>query len=986
MEFGLLGPLVVRSGETVMPVPSGKQRALLALLLLSAGRVVPVDDIAEALWGAAPPPSAPVTVRNYVRRLRQALGAEGRERIIFRQGGYLISVGADELDVTRFGNLLASARAAERTGSWDQAARLARQALSLWRGEPLADVECDALALREGPRLAELRLQAVETRVAADLQLGCHNEVLAELQLLAAEHPLREHLHALLMLALYRSGRQAEALTAYQQARTVLVNELGVEPGSELRAAHQHILAAEPVDLPQPPDTANGPGNRPAIEASTSQAADAYRDGESSNTAGGRTPDVPRQLPASVAQFTGRADELSALTQILDQAGTERPGTVLISAISGMAGVGKTALALHWAHQIASRFSDGQLYVNLRGFDPSGTPLSPAEAIRGFLDALGVPPGKISPAAEAQASLYRSLLANKRMLILLDNAHDEQQVRPLLPASPGSLVLVTSRNQLSGLAAADAARLISLDVLTHAEAVQLLTVRLGHGRAAAEPEALSEIASMCARLPLALAVAAARAAAQPRFPLEALAAGLRDVADRLDVLDAADPAASVRAVFSWSIRQLSDPAARMFRLLGIHPGPDISGCAGASLAGIADAEARRLLRELARAHLISEHVPGRYAVHDLLRAYAAAQAQNVDSQTDRDTAIGRVLDHYLHTAACATRLLIPAKEPVALASISPGATARQLVDHWQALVWFEEEHQVLLSAITLAADSRLYTHAWQIPWAMEPFLQTRGHWQELAATQRVALTAATQLEDSAGQAMSGRLLGIAYASLGDHDRALGHYVSSLTLYQQLGNRLGEAKIQQNLGTLAEYRGRYGEALRHSEQALRLFRVIGDKANEAAALNNVGWYHGNLGDFQQARAFCRQALTLCTDAGYLWIEPYVLDSLGYAEQHLGSFAEAVGHYQRALSLYRESGDRFYEATTLTRLGDTQHAAGELAKAQEAWQQAFAILHDLQHPAADEVRAKLASTSKTSDGEGGRGSAPVQWAAASRCRPD
>jgi tetratricopeptide (TPR) repeat protein/transcriptional regulator with XRE-family HTH domain len=673
----------------------------------------------------------------------------------------------------------------------------------------------------------------------------------------------------------------------------------------------------------------------------------------------GRAGAVPRQLPAAVADFTGRAAELQALSRMLDRAGAVAPGTVVISAIGGTAGVGKTALALHWAHEVAGRFGDGQLYVDLRGFDASGTPVAPESAIRWFLDALGVPASGIPSRPDAQAGLYRSLLADKRMLIVLDNARDEQQARPLLPASPGSLVLVTSRSQLPGLAAADGARLISLDVLSHAEAVHMLTDRLGAARAAAEPAAADQIASLCAYLPLALAVAAARAAVCPGFALAALADDLRDVAGRLDALDSGDPGSSVRAVFSWSIRQLSPGAMRMFRLLGLHPGPDISVPAAASLAGIAEAHTRRLLRELSCAHLITEHAPGRFTFHDLLRAYAAEQAGHTDSQADRAAAIGRVLDHYLHTAACAALLLNPAKELVALAAPRPGAAPGRPADYPQALAWFEKEHQVLLAALTLAARSGLDGHAWQLPWAMTPFLQIRGHWREWAATQREALAAATRLGDTAAQALSSRHLAMACIELGDHDQARGHYASSLMLYQQLGNRHGQASIEQNLSVLAGRQDRYADALGHAEQALRLYQAIGDDAGEAVTLNDVGWYHGLLGDYQQARVFCRQALTLCAETGYRRVEGYVWDSLGYAEHHLGNFAEAVACYQHALSLHRESGERFYEADTLTRLGDTRYAAGELTQARDAWRQALVILDDLQHPDADKIRARLAS---------------------------
>jgi tetratricopeptide (TPR) repeat protein/transcriptional regulator with XRE-family HTH domain len=675
---------------------------------------------------------------------------------------------------------------------------------------------------------------------------------------------------------------------------------------------------------------------------------------------GGAAQAVPRQLPAAVTGFTGRAAELAALTAMLDHARGGAPGTVVISAIGGTAGVGKTALALHWAHQAAGQFGDGQLYVNLRGYDPSGTSATPQAAIRGFLDALGTPPERIPPQPDAQAGLYRSLLADKRMLIVLDNARDEEQVRPLLPASPASLVLVTSRNRLAGLATDGGARLLTLDVLNHAEAVHMLTARLGAARAGAEPEPVDRIASLCGCLPLALAVAAARAAARPGLPLAALAGELADSAGRLDALDAGDPGSSVRAVFSWSTRQLSPEAGRMFRLLGIHPGPDICVPAAASLAGIAEAEACRLLRELARAHLTDEHVPGRFACHDLLRAYAAEQTDHTGDQADRETAIGRVLDHYLHTAAYAARVLSPSKEPVSLAPPRPGTAAGQPAGYQQALAWFEAEHQVLHAAVALAAESGLDRYAWQLPWAMAPFLQARGRREEWAGAQRTALAAATRLGDTAAQGLSGRLLAMACSELGDHDQARGYFANSLSLYQRLGDRFGEANVHQSLGVVAERQGRYADALGHAEQALLLYQAIGDKAKEAGALNNVGWCHGLLRDYQQARVFCRQALALNTEAGNRRLEGYVWDSVGYAEYHLGNLAEAVACYQRALGPYQETGDLFQEADTLTRLGDTHHAAGELAQAREAWQQALAILEDLQHPGADQVRAKLAST--------------------------
>jgi DNA-binding SARP family transcriptional activator len=622
VEFGLLGPLMVRRGGTVLPVRRGGQRAVLAALLLEANRVVPVAALVEVLWGAAPPPTAPAVVRNQIRRLRQTLGEAGRERIVTQPHGYLIRAADGELDLARFESLLAAARAAGRGGDWDAVAARTGEALALWRGEPLADVESETLVRREAPRLAELHLQALHLRTDADLRLGCHAEVVTELQHLAARYPLREQTQALLMLALYRCGRQADALAVFRQVRTVLVEELGAEPGPDMARLHQRILAADPaLDL-----------SRPIAAAAPGPAASGL---PAAGAAGGVTPWVPRQLPAAIAAFAGRESELTALARILDSAGRQAAGTVVISAIGGTAGVGKTSLAIHWAHQVADLFGDGQLYMNLRGYGPAGSPATPAEAIRAFLAALGMPPERIPPDLDAQAGLYRSMLADRRMLIVLDNARDEQQVRPLLPAGQGCLVIVTSRHQLVGLAANDGASLLTLDVLSRGEATQMLTARLGAPRAAAEPEAVGEIVGLCVRLPLALAVAAARAEAQPRLSLAALAGELRDAHSRLDALDAGDPATSVRAVFSWSTEQLSPAAARMFRLLGVHPGPDVTASAAASLAGLELPKARALLRELSRVHLLAEPTPGRYTCHDLLRAYAIDQAHTIDGETGR---------------------------------------------------------------------------------------------------------------------------------------------------------------------------------------------------------------------------------------------------------------------------------------------------------------------------------------------------------------
>jgi DNA-binding SARP family transcriptional activator/tetratricopeptide (TPR) repeat protein len=931
MWLGLLGPLAVRLGAQHVEVPAAKQRVVLAVLALRAGQVVPGDELVEFVWGGNAPRSADGSIRNYIWCLRVLLGDAGG-RIVTQSPGYRLDAGADELDVLAFRQLCGDGAALARAGSWHRTVDVLGEALALWRGTPLGDVPCEMLQRDWVPQLAEERLRATEQRIGAQLELGRHSEVLAGLEQMAAEHPLRERVQELLMMALYRSGHPAEALAAFRRLRQMLAAELGVEPGGHLQRLHQRMLARDPA-LASRPEASPVPVQRV----------------------------TPRQLPAAVAGFTGRTAELNALTRILDQAGAASPGTVVICVIGGTAGVGKTALALHFAHQAAGRFPDGQLHANLRGFAPSGTAATPAEAVRGFLDALGVPPGRIPPGADAQAALYRSLLAGKRMLIVLDNAHDEDQVRPLLPASPASLVIVTSRNQLAGLAAADGARLLGLDVLSPDAAAQLLTARIGEDRAAAEPGVVDEIAALCARLPLALAIAAARAATRPRLPLSALAAELRGAPGRLDALDAGEEAGSVTAVFSWSYSQLSRAAARMFRLLGLHPGPDISLRAAASLAAAGEPRARRLLSELTRGCLLTEHAPGRYAFHDLLRAYAATQARDCDPEPGHHAAAGRILDHYLHTASHSRTLLRrPEQEPLALAPPAPGTRPERPADHRQALAWFTAEHHVLLATVTLAAQTGTDRRAWQLPCAMAEYFRRRGYPHEHRTVMTSALAAATRLDDTPGQAMSLRRLGMACYSTGDYDQARDHLNHCLPLYQQLGDRQGEALTQHNLSLVAEAEGRDADGLGHAEQALRLFRAIGHEAAHAEVLGNAAWLHARLGGYQQARTLCEQALAVTARLGAGSPEPAIQDTLGYIEYHLGNLAQATAHFETALALSRDISDALMEAWILTHLGDARQTAGELPHARQAWQQALAIYDNLQHPDAEKIRTKLTTT--------------------------
>ncbi len=676
----------------------------------------------------------------------------------------------------------------------------------------------------------------------------------------------------------------------------------------------------------------------------------------------GPRPLAARQLPAGLtggSGFVGRQAELAELSALMDQ--TRADGTAAISAVSGTAGVGKTALAVHWAQQVAAEFPDGQFYLDLRGFGPSRAPVEPAESVSALLHALGGSPEKIPGNPDARARLYRSLLNGKRVLLVLDNASSEEQVLPLLPAEPGSLAIVTSRDRLAGLADVGA-RMIALEVLTELQASALMAASLGPERLAAEPAAVAELTRLCAGLPLAVAIATAEVRSRPEFALAILAAELRDTAGRLTAADAADLAPGVRAVLAWSRANLTPAAAEMFRLLGLHQGPDITAPAAASLADTSLSQARDLVSELTGRQLLTEPVPGRYALHDLIRSYAAEQAAAMDDAEAGRAALARVLDHYLHTAHTAALLLNPSRE-IDLAPAKDGIPGEHLADYREALAWFEAERHALLSAVTVAADAGFGVHAWQIAWTMTDFLNRRGFWLDLAAISRVALAAATRLGDVAGQATASRMVALTSARAGDYDQARAYLTDCLSLCRQAGNRALEARVYQTLGWVSAQEDRYFDSLSHVQQALALFRAIGNRAGEALALNNIGYCHLRLGDRRLARTFCEQAVLIQREGGSRHGEAIALDSLGEAEHQLGRHAEAIECYQRAIGLFRDLGERYGEAEVLVHLGDAL-VAEDRQQARDAWLQSVAILDDLRHPLASQVRRKLSSASAES----------------------
>jgi DNA-binding SARP family transcriptional activator/tetratricopeptide (TPR) repeat protein len=928
MEFRLLGEVRLLVGGRSLDTGTPRQQAVLAALAVDAGRPVPIETLVDRVWSDAPPHEARNILYSHLSRVRQLLrdaaAASGiPARIDRRSAGYVLEIDRDLVDLHRFARLADRGRDPRGIDA-DRAAALS-EALGLWHGAPLSGIPGEwADQVRDSWRLR--RLDAIVHWGELELSMGHADAVLGAVPDLAAEYPLAEPLEGLLMRALHAAGRDAEALDRYAALRQRLTDELGTDPAQELRALHAAILRGE---LPTP---------------------------VAAEPAAGSPLATPAQLPPDVFGFAGRDEELRRLDGMI--AGGAR--AVRIVAVSGTAGVGKTSLAVHWAHRVRHEFPDGQLYVNLRGFDATGSPVTPAEAIRGLIDAFDVPQQRIPAGFEAQVGLYRSLLANRRTLIVLDNARDAEQVRPLLPGAPGCLAVVTSRTMLSGLVAAGAVPL-TLDLLDVGEARTLLAGRIGADRVAAEPRAVEEIVSSCARLPLALAVAAARAATHPGFTLADLAGELRAARGGLDEFSSADPATDPRAVFSWSYLQLTDDAARLFRLIGLHPGPDIGTPAAASLAAIPPARARTLLTELARAHLVAEPTPGRYTCHDLLRAYAREEAEIIEYAADRTAAVRRLLAHYIHSANHADHLLDPRREePPTLTPLPPGVTP-QLTEH--PIDWFNTERPVLLAAIHQPPE--FDAEVWELVWTTRRYLAHQGHWHEEIDALTVALSAARRLGDTLKQAFAHCFIGCTNVWFDQYEDARADLQAALELYRAAGNRIGEAYVQHYFCWMLDRQGRKREALVHAERALALFRSVGHQAGQAKALNAVGWFHALLGDHRAAIGYCEEALALQTELGDQVGAGQTWHSLGYVHDHLRDHSRAISCHLAAIDLFRESGYRINEAHVLISLGDTHRNAGNLKMARVTWQEAATILEQLDHPDLDQARSRLIESAHSAE---------------------
>jgi DNA-binding SARP family transcriptional activator/tetratricopeptide (TPR) repeat protein len=918
-QLRLLGPVEIVVDGRPRPVAGLRRRAVLAALGLRPGETVAADRLINVVWADEPPATPSNTLQRHISFLREALGPTAP--IVARPPGYALAIAADAVDAVRAEHLI-------RAASPGASAADLRTALDLWRGEALADLTGLPWFQEQAVRLETLRLDGVHRFIEQRLSAGEHASVIPDLEALVDQHRFREDFHRQLMLALYHSGRQVEALDVFRKLRHTLDDELGIEPSAGLRALEVALLRQ---DL----STLDG-GAQPRIEVET----------------GRSEPRAPAQLPLTTPAFTGRDRELAELDDLV---GRMAGGTVVIAAIAGTAGVGKTALAVHWAHRHAYEFPDGQLYANLRGYDPAGEPKDPGEVLCGFIAALGTPPDQIPTSLDEQASLLRTLLAGRRVLVLLDNARDAEQVRPLLPGTPGCLVLVTSRNQLTSLLVTEGALPVSLERPSAAEAHAMLDRRLGTARTWREPAAVDDIVTRCARLPLAIALAAARAAANPRLTLTAVAGELRAA---LEQLHGGDPHSDLRAVFSWSYQALSSAGAALFRQLGHCPGAEFSTAAAASAAGLPVAEVRPVLAELVRDHMITELRPDRYALHDLLRAYAVELATAHDGAQTWAQARARLSAYYFHSTYVAAFRLGRHREPIAVADPPAAVSVEPFPTDDAALDWFNDHRPLLVRLVTEDPVGGGW-RPWQLAWAVLGFLETRGYWEENVAIQEFAVRTAESDGDAIGLAYARRSLGGALGVAGRHVEAYAQTELAAHDFVALGNDTLAAYCHINLGWVAELRGDIPDSLHHVEVAYGLFLSVGHVRGQAMAHNAIAECLAQLGRIDEALKHSEAAYATLGTTGERIDEADAARSLGFVQVRAGDQAAAAALYQRAVQLYHEVGETRSEAETYELLGDAHHAFGDGGAAGAAWLRALTLLQHLNRAESTAaIRAKIA----------------------------
>ncbi|QFZ21418.1 AfsR/SARP family transcriptional regulator [Saccharothrix syringae] len=963
VEFRLLDGVRAQSNGRRLELGHSRQRCVLAALLVDAGRVVPAERLVARVWDDRPPARVRSVLRSYLSRLRRSLTPAGTA-ITHRDGGYLLDAPVEAVDVHRFRALAGRARA---EGDDERALELVERALALWGPEALAGIDGPWAAGVRQVWEAE-RATAEAHRVDLALRLGRHAELLAELPARAARHPLDERLAGQLMLALHRAGRSADALAHYRRTRALLVAELGVEPGAELRQRHQDILtganarstahpaghsAAQPATRPRSrsasrprPETQlrrqSQPESQLRQQSQLGSRLQAQSQPESQPGLGSLPPHpIPRRLPPAPATFTGRERELAALTAALT-GGEHTP----IAVLTGGGGLGKSWLALRWAHRHLDRFPDGQLHVDLRGFDPVADPVPPQAAARSFLDALGVAPQSAPADPEAQLALFRDLTADRRLLVVLDNARDTAQVTPLLPGGPRCAVLITSRHRLTGLIAAHGATPVPLDLLPPDQAEALLTAHLGADRVAAEPDAAAALRAHCAGLPLALGILAARARTHPNLPLAALVDELDDASTRLDALDTGELPTTLRAVFTASTRALTPAAAALFALLGHIPGRDVDARAAAALADLPTARTRQALRELQDAHLVDQRTPGRHGMHDLVRLHAAEQAG-----AEVEAALRRLFDHYCHAASVAAHAFAPAEAHRRPPVPPPVGPEVGFDSYEQARGWLDAERATLLAVAERGAPH----HAAHLSRTLFRYLDSTAHFHDALALHTTAVAATggrdgyalcwqasalsrlgrydeahelcrrvAELARSAGDPV---LEGIALITLGHgcrrnghDDRALEKYRSAVAAARRNGHRHSEGIALVNLGTTHREHARYDEARECLARAARIAQEVQDRGLGSVALGCLGSLHHDLGDLERARDLHHRALGLARDGVLYALEVDALNSLGRVVHAADGPAAAVGHFRRALDLARRAGYRSEEARAREGLAD------------------------------------------------------------------
>jgi DNA-binding SARP family transcriptional activator len=957
MRFRLLGPLEVRAEEDWRGIGAPKWRSVLAALLINAGQVVPADILINEVWGETPPAKAGNLVSIYVLRLRRLLGDTDSTLLVTRAPGYLLRLAPGDTDVQVFEASFREGGRAYAAGDPERAAAQLAEALALWRGSPLADVPATTLVETEAERLEALRLDAAELRIKAELACGSHAQVIPELRRLLADNSLRENLWLLLMQALDGAGRHAEALDAYGQARNVIAEELGVDPGAELRQFYAHLLAE---DQGRASDTGDAPGSISAGTVTPSSGpprpapvlAEAKRP---------RSVPVPAELPADVADFTGRADQVKHLCDVLSSGGADDdPGVVRIALVAGSGGLGKTSLAVHAAHRVRASFPDGQLYVDLFGATPN--PLSTGDVLARFLRDLGVDGHDIPVDEDERAARYRSVLAGRRILIMLDNARDAAQVRPLLPGTASCAVLITTRSRMPDLAST---RLVDLNVLDDDEALGLFTKIVGDERAAAEPEATAELLLACAGLPLAIRICAARLTTRSGWTIRAMANRLRDERRRLDELRVGDMA--VRASFQVSFASL--PAtdqpdgvapADAFRLLGLWQGPSISSAAAAALFGTPEYLAEDVLETLVDARLLESTSSDRYKFHDLLRVYSSERAVADLSAQVRDAAVGRLLGWYMQTADAAATAVSPYRYNVPLDPPEADTLPLSFATAEEALAWYDDERVNLVAATRQAAASGRHNIAWRLPAPLFSVFNRRGNWTDLVTTHRIALDSARHVGTRPGEAWILNNLGEA---LGRNrlPESIEHLQEALAIRREIGDRVGEAQAANNLAEVQYLVNGPEAALPYLQRSLDIQRSVGHSGLHGATLNNLGEIYLELGRLEEAVDCLKEALPIFVDINSAHGEGHVLLNLGRVYLGLGRESDALDCLQRAVAVHRDSsGDRPNQALALEFLAQAQLGAGQVAEARESLLSALAVFSELGDDThAAEIQSQLAS---------------------------